>query len=154
MEIDFSDIKFEQQGIFIATGLIVVALLLGLLGWYTTPGGQVLTWTEWQVFKQHSQYQRELRTLTRHADRLAGLLEQPPDPVRAQLAVEQMVHDLDTHVTLAALGEQEAALISTGDLVLQWALGSAAKDAAIEHLAAANKTIEKAIAQIAEQVHE
>ena len=147
MEIDFSEVQIRERGTVIATGLIVIALLLGLLGWYITPGGQVLTWTEWQVYKQHSQYTQELRILARHADRLAGLLEMSPDPVRAQLIVEQMYHDMETNVTLMSLGEQEVALINAGEAVLRWSLGSLDKNTAVEQLDAANRVIEKAINQ-------
>ena len=147
MEIDFSEVQIRERGTVIATGLIVITLLLGLLGWYITPGGQVLTWTEWQVYKQHSQYTQELRILARHADQLAGLLEMSPDPVRAQLIVEQMYHDMETNVTLMSLGEQEAVLINAGEAVLRWSLGSLDKNTAVEQLDAANRVIEKAINQ-------
>jgi hypothetical protein len=148
MEIDFSDVKFQRQGFLIVGVVILAALLMGILGWYLTPQGQVLTWTEWQVYKQHSQYQRELHVLTRHADRLAALLEKSPDPVRAQLVIEQMAHELETNVTLVTLSSQTTALSQAGSVVMQWALGSAPKDAALTALDTANQTIMRAIEQV------
>ena len=150
MEIDFSDLQIKRQGVLITGIVIAAAFLLGLLGWYLTPQGQVLTWTEWQVYKQHSQYQRELRILTRHADRLAALLENTPDPVRAQLVVEQMTRELDTDVTLVTLSSQTTALTQAGSAVLQWALGSTPQDAAVTALDTANQTIMRAIEQVSE----
>ena len=148
MELDFSDLKFEQTGmLWITLGVIVALLLFGVLGWYITPQGQVLSWTEWQVYRQHNQYRNELRVLTHHADRLAELMNKPPDPVRAQLVTEQMVRDLEQNVTLVALQDQEAALFYAGDAIMAWAMGTASKNEAINALDQANQTIERAFEQ-------
>ena len=148
MEIDFSDLSLNfhgERGLWIGLAVTLTALLLGILGWYITPEGQVLTPTEWQIYRQHSQYRRELGVLMRHADRLAGLLDASPDPVRAQLIVEQMGHDLDTDVNLVTLAEQENALLNAGNAVLAWSMGAAGKNDAINALAQANAAIEQAL---------
>ena len=149
MELDLSDLHINpQSGVWITLAAVLGVLLVGLLGWFVSPDGQLLTPTEWQVYKQHNQYQQELRTLTRHADRLAELLKMPPDPVRAQLVSEQMEHDLERNVNLAALADPESALLTAGDAMLTWSLGTASKNDAISALDMANQSIERAMDQI------
>jgi hypothetical protein len=155
MEIDLSACKVQKR-----SGLVVIAILislvgLGLLGWYITPDGKVLTWTEWQVYKQHIAYQQGLRILTRDSDRLATLLAAPPDPVRAQLEVEQVYSDLDG-IELVALQEQVYALSSAADEIVLWALGMSDPQIAIYLLDEANQALAKAIAvtqEINSEVH-
>jgi len=57
---------------------------------------------------------------------------------------------MNAFVTLTALDEQRLALLDAGDIILQWSLGSSDKDAAVDYLEAANKSISKAIAQVPE----
>ena len=146
MELDFSEVKVKENSVLIGLSITLAFLLLGGLGWYIQPE-RLLTWTEWQVFKQHSQYQQELQALTRQADRLAELLELPPDPVRAQIAVEQLYAVMNRDVNLGALAEPEEALLTAGDLLLQWSLGAAGKDTVIEPLDTAQTLIVRAIEQ-------
>ena len=145
MEIDFTDLKLSGYGTWATVAGLLAAVLLGILGWFVLPDGKLLSWTEWQVFKQQRTYQRELTRLTRDADRLAALLDEYiPDPVRGQLVVEQVLADLNA-TTHPALKNQVAALLAANDAVYFWVLGSVSKDEAIILLEEANQGILHAI---------
>jgi len=145
MEIDFSDLKLSGNGTWVTVAVLLAAILLGVIGWFVLPDGKVLSWTEWQVFKQQRLYQRELSRLTRDADRLADLLgEVVPDPVRGQLVVEQVLGDLNA-TSHPALKNQVDALLAANDAVYFWVLGSVSKDEAIALLNEANQGILHAI---------
>ena len=145
MEIDFTDLKLSQSSTWATVVGLLAAILLGVLGWFVLPDGKVLSWTEWQVFKQQRTYQRELTRLTRDADRLADLLgEELPDPVRGQLVVEQVLSDLNA-TSHPALAHQVDALLAANDAVYFWVLGSVSKDEAITLLEEANQGILHAI---------
>ena len=145
MEIDFTDLKLSGNGTWVTIAGLLAAILLGALGWFVLPDGKVLSWTEWQVFKQQRLYQRELTRLTRDADRLADLLgEELPDPVRGQLVVEQVLADLNA-TSHPALAHQVDALLAANDAVYFWVLGSVSKDEAIALLDEANQGILHAI---------
>ena len=145
MEIDFTDLKRSGKTNWITAVALLAAILLGLLGWFVLPEGNLLTWTEWQVFKQQRIYQQELRQLTADADRLADLLgDDFPDPVRGQLVVEQVLADLNG-ITHPALQNQVAALLAANDAVYYWVLGTLSKDEAIMQLDQANQVLIRAI---------
>jgi len=145
MEIDFSDLKYSGNGTWVTVTVLLAAILLGVLGWFVLPDGKVLSWTEWQVFKQQRLYQRELMRLTRDADRLADLLgEDVPNPVRGQLVVEQVLGDLNT-TSHPALKNQVDALLAANDAIYFWVLGTISKDEAIILLEEANQGILHAI---------
>jgi len=145
MEIDFSDLKLSGNGTWVTVTVLLAAILLGVLGWFVLPDGKVLSWTEWQVFKQQRLYQRELSRLTKDADRLADLLgEDVPNPVRGQLVVEQVLTDLNT-TSHPALAHQVDALLAANDAIYFWVLGSVSKDEAITLLEEANQVIIHAI---------
>ena len=147
MELDFSDFKLSGSGngAWITGISLLVALLLGVLGWFVLPEGKVLTWTEWQVFKQQRTYQRELVRLTADADRLANLLDESiPEPVRSQLILESVLADLNA-TTHSALKNQVDALLIANDAVYWWVLGSGSKNDAILLLDSANQGLLNAI---------
>ena len=145
MEIDFTDLKLSSNGTWVTVAGLLAAILMGLLGWFVLPDGKVLSWTEWQVFKQQRTYQRELTRLTRDADRLADLLgEDLPDPVRGQLVVEQVLANLNA-TSHPALAHQVDALLAANDAIYFWVLGSVSKDDAIALLDEANQGILHAI---------
>ena len=147
MELDFSDFKLSGSGngAWITGISLLVALLLGVLGWFVLPEGKVLTWTEWQVFKQQRTYQRELVRLTADADRLAKLLDESiPEPVRSQLILESVLADLNA-TTHSALKNQVDALLIANDAVYWWVLGSGSKNDAIRLLDTANQGLLNAI---------
>ena len=145
MEIDFSDLKYSGNGTWVTVTVLLAAILLGVIGWFVLPDGKVLSWNEWQVFKQQRLYQRELMRLTRDADRLAALLDENlPDPVRGQLVVEQVLGDLNA-TSHPALAHQVDALLAANDAIYFWVLGSVSKDEAIALLNEANQGILHAI---------
>jgi len=145
MELDFTDLKLSHHGALYALVGLLTAILFGVLGWFVLPDGKVLTWTEWQVFKQQRLYQRELTRLTRDADRLAALLDEfIPDPVRGQLVVEQVLADLNA-TTHPALKNQVDALLVANDAVYFWVLGTISKDEAIVLLYNANQVLLHAV---------
>jgi len=145
MEIDFSDLKYSGNGTWVTVTVLLAAILLGVIGWFVLPDGKVLSWNEWQVFKQQRLYQRELMRLTRDADRLAALLDENlPDPVRGQLVVEQVLGDLNA-TSHPALAHQVDALLAANDAIYFWVLGSVSKDEAIALLNEANQEILHAI---------
>ena len=145
MELDFTDLKLSHHGALYALIGLLAAILLGVIGWFVLPDGKVLTWTEWQVFKQQRLYQRELTRLTRDADRLADLLDENlPDPVRGQLVVEQVLADLNA-TTHPALKNQVDTLLVANDAVYFWVLGTISEDEAIILLDKANQTLVHAV---------
>ncbi len=150
MEIDVSEVKFKGNAVLWTLSGLLALVLLGALGHFVLPD-RVLTWTEWNVVKQHAEYRREVGVLERHAKRLGGLLEDAPDPVRAQLTVEQLYAALDRDVTLEPLAGPKDALLTAGDLALEWALGSAEKKDADLALEQARKEIEAAAGRTYEQ---
>ncbi len=149
MEIDFSELELKgDAAVWVIAGMLVLGFL-GALGRFALPD-RVLTWTEWKVLKQHVEYGREVAMMERYTDRLAAILDDTPDPVRAQLAVEQLYADMGRHVTLDALGAPREALLTAGDVTLEWALGSVEKEDADLALEVARKAIDTA----AERAHE
>ena len=147
MELDFTELKLSgtNHAAWISAIGLLIAVLLGVLGWFVLPGGDVLTWTEWQVFQQQRSYQRELARLTLDADRLAGLLGNDiPEPVRAQLILEQVLGDLNAS-THPALQIQVDAMLLANDGVYAWVEGVGRKDEAILLLQDANVTLAHAI---------
>jgi len=145
MELDFTDLKLSHNGALYALLGLLAAILFGVLGWFVLPDGKVLTWNEWQVFKQQRLYQRELTRLTRDADRLAALLDEYiPDPVRGQLVVEQVLANLNA-TTHPALKNQVDALLVANDAVYFWVLGTISNDEAIVLLDKANQTLVYAV---------
>ncbi len=143
MEIDISEVKFKGNTVLWTFSGLLALVLLGALGRFVLPD-RVLTWTEWSIVKQHAAYRREVGVLERHAERLEALLKDSPDPVRAQLTVEQLYAALDRDVTLEPLFGPKDALLTAGDLALEWALGSAEKKDADLALELARKDIETA----------
>ena len=147
MELDFTNLKISGTGntAWISAISLLVALLLGVLGWFVLPEGKVLTWTEWQVFKQQRTYQRELARLTADADHLAKLLDESiPEPVRSQLILEHVLADLNA-TTHPALKNQVDAMLIANDAVYWWVLGSGSKNDAILLLDSANQGLLNAI---------
>jgi len=144
MEVDFSEIKLSERNMWITLIVLILIALTGFLGWHVTPEDRILSWTEWQIFKQQRVYQHELRILTHNADRLAGLLEAYPDPVRGQLVTESVNLDLST-LSQPSLDIQRDALHLAGEAVLHWALGTGDRDTALRLLDQANQEILRAM---------
>lgn len=103
--------------------LLLFMVGLGALGRALTPtGGQLLTWSEWQVLQMRQAYRQELDVLRQDVEILADLLENVPDPVRAQLAAEQVLaHTLEGQETLTP--QREAVSLAAAAL-RDWAIGA------------------------------
>jgi hypothetical protein len=133
MELDLSDFRYH----FIA---LAILLLLAGIGWlgsvYTPEGDQPLTWSEWQVLKARRAYLKELAELRVAVESLTALLNDRPDPVRAQLAAENIQRLTDKG--LPALIYQRGKLALAAQAVSDWAVG------AIDH-ATALQTLDQAI---------
>jgi hypothetical protein len=125
MELDLSGHRLQL--IF----LTVSVLLLGV-GWighaYLPSGDKFLTRTEWQFLKASLAYRKELSRLQASTETLANLLNDRPDPVRAQLLAERMQR-------LASQGQpvleyQRVKLIEAAQAVSDWAVGAIEREAA------------------------
>ncbi|MEA3350390.1 MAG: hypothetical protein U9Q82_07210 [Chloroflexota bacterium] len=46
MELDFTEFEANERSLWITLVVLVGMALLGALGWFITPDGQVLDWTE------------------------------------------------------------------------------------------------------------
>jgi hypothetical protein len=129
MELDLSDYRFH----IIA---LVFLLLLAGAGWlgsaYTPAGDQPLTWSEWQVLKARRAYLRELAELRAAAESLTALLNNRPDPVRAQLAAENIQRL--TGKGLPALAYQRGKLTLASQAVSDWAVGAIDHETALQAL--------------------
>ena len=132
MELDLSTYRWPL------TALAAILLLAGL-GWlgyvYIPSGDKPLTRSEWQVIKARSAYLDELGELQAAAETLAGLLNAQPDPVRAQLAAESILH-------LASEGQPALAyprekLAHAAQAVSDWAVGAVDRQTASQALAEA-----------------
>jgi len=144
MEIEIDRSALPQNGLLIASMMLIVLVALGALGWWALPDGRILTWTEWQVIRQRAAYSRELRTLAEATEKLIELLEASPDPVRASLVVDQTHRALDD-VTLASLDASRAAVLNAADTLNAWALGEADRDEAVVALSAAQDELMQAL---------
>jgi hypothetical protein len=122
--------------------LISLGLLAGLvfLGKAYTPGSdRVLTWGEWQLLLARRAYSLELGGLQKDMDVLVQLAAQPPDPVKAQIACEQI--SSRTNTGLASLALQRDAVGAAAQSVQQWAMGSLSKDEVLVSLNAAVQSL-------------
>jgi len=144
MEIDLSGLAIHKRSLFLGLVILGILILLALLGWYILSDGRVLSWTEWQVFKQEYAYQCQLNTLTSGFDDLSELLAAPPDPVRASLVTEQIRGEMDT-ITIPALADQRGNLLNASDAIEAWALGVTSKDTAVKALKGASKALNRAV---------
>ncbi len=112
--------------------ILIIAALVGLvfLGKALTPdGAKVLTWSEWQVLLARRAYDRELARLMKNAAELVDLVNNPVDPVRAQIVCSRIsAHTVDGEMSLIQVRAQIAAAAGT---VQQWAVGALPRDDAL-----------------------
>ncbi len=128
MEIELTGLKrIIHQNLWVpALLLIPVVLVLGWLGArYTAadPAGYplVLSWSEWQIIQAKQVYAAELDTLRREATGLVDLLNQEPDPVRAQITAERIARSYSKGQP--ALAYQRELLIAAAAAVQDWSVG-------------------------------
>jgi hypothetical protein len=118
---------------------LVIFLLLLTLGWlghaYLPSGDKFLTHTEWQFLKASLAYRKELSHLQAAAETLVDLLNDRPDPVRAQL-VAQSVQRLASQGQ-PALSYPRGKLFEAAQAVSDWAVGAIEREVAGRALDAA-----------------
>lgn len=127
MEIELTGLKrIFHQRIWIAV-LLLIPVLLGL-GWlgagYTAADKAgypvVLSWSEWQIVQARQVYATEQEALRREVESLADMLNQEPDPVRAQITAERIVRAYSKGQ--AALTYQRELLINAAGAVQDWSV--------------------------------
>jgi hypothetical protein len=129
MELDLSDYRFH----FITLAIILLLVGVGWLGFgYSPAGDKPLTWSEWQVLKTRRAYLKELAELQAAAESLATLLNNRPDPVRAQLAAENIQRL--TGKGLPALSYQRGKLALAAQAVSDWTVGANDHETALQAL--------------------
>jgi hypothetical protein len=125
--------------------LLVLGLLAGLifLGKSLTPeGNKILSWPEWQILLAHRAYEKELAQFQQDIGILADLVNQPPDPVRAQVVCDKI--SAQTQDGQPALAVPREALSNASNAIEQWAVGAATQDDALTALQAAIQAIKVA----------
>lgn len=142
VEVEFSR---SYRPVWISLALLSI-FLLGGLGYHFTPvlegKTQVLTWSEWQIMQAARRYTSELQRLQRVADRLAELLNRPPDPVRAQIEAESLTEELSEGEP--ALQHPRELLLEAALTIQDWAVGVAERKAAVNALKQAVSALEYA----------
>jgi len=122
---------------------VMVAVGLGALGRLVTPAGdKLLTWSECQVLQARHAYRQELSRLRQDVEALAGLLDQSPDPVRAQLVAEQAL--AHSQVGQETLAPQRQAVALAAEALRNWAVGAEDRQIAVAALLQAILTLEEA----------
>jgi hypothetical protein len=116
--------------------LLAAILLLSSIGWlghaYLPSGDKLLSRTEWQVLKADLAYRKELSRLQDAAGDLAALLNDRPDPVRAQLTHESIQRL--TRQGQPALGYSREKLAAAAQAISDWAVGAIEREVASQVL--------------------
>jgi hypothetical protein len=129
MELDLSN----HRWLLVTFVSILLLLAIGWLGHAYSPAGKVLlTRTEWQVLQASLVYRKQLSQLQAGAESLAALLNERPDPVRAQLTSERIQR-------LASQGQpalqySREKLAGAAQSVSDWAVGAIEREAARQAL--------------------
>ncbi len=147
MEIELSFNRWRQQIRESAGGLVLVLLvalfLIGFLGKAFTPASNtVLSWSEWQIIKVEKEYEQQLSTYQQYAESLSELINETPDPVRAQVVSDQILQN--TATGLSALERPRLGLQEAARAVRQWAIGAGSLDTAQASLNTAIQRIQAA----------
>lgn len=123
--------------------LLVALFLIGFLGRTFTPtSNTVLSWSEWQIVKIEKEYQKQLSTYQQYAESLSHLINETPDPVRAQVVSDQIVQN--TAAGMGALERPRLGLQEAARSVRQWAVGAGSLDTAQSSLNNAIQLIQAA----------
>ena len=141
------EVEFSRGHKLVWVGIALLCIiLLGGLGYHFTPSvegeAQVLTWTEWEITQAARRYTAELQRLQKDADRLAELLNRPPDPVRAQIEAESLTEELAEGEP--ALQHPRELLLEAALTIQDWAVGVAERKVAINALQQAVTALENA----------
>jgi hypothetical protein len=124
MEEGYLEIKLSRKAFWwILAGAILLALVgLGVLGNFYTPElARVIWWTDWTEWKVERQHRKELAQMQKDLGELADILQDRPDPVRAELAAARMEQ---RHASgLGLLEGQRKVAIAAAQAVRDWAAG-------------------------------
>ncbi len=147
MEIELNLNRWRQQIQESVGGLVLVLMvalfLIGLLGKAFTPASNtVLSWSEWQIIKVEKEYEQQLSTYQQYAESLSQLINETPDPVRAQVVSDQILQN--TAAGLTALERPRLGLQEAARAVRQWAVGADSLDTAQASLSTAIHLIQAA----------
>ncbi len=135
MEIELTGLKTGNRTLWIIVLVFIgTVVILGVIGRAYSPidnagNPRLLTWTEWQVIQAERSYQAELDSLRQEADQLATMLNQEPDPVRAQINAERVARQYVNGQP--ALQYQRELVITAAQAVGDWAAGAQAFEAAL-----------------------
>jgi hypothetical protein len=125
MELDLSG----HRSLLLSLSAFLLLVILGWLGHaYLPSGDKFLTRTEWQFLKASLAYRKELSQLQAAVETLADLLNDRPDPVRAQLVAES-VQRLASQGQ-PALSYQRGKLLEAAQAVSDWAVGAIEREVA------------------------
>jgi hypothetical protein len=140
MEEGYLEIKLSRKAFWwILMGAILLALVgLGALGNFYTPElARVIWWTDWIEWKVERQYRKELAQMQKDLGELADILQDRPDPVRAELVAARIEQ---RHTSgLGLLEGQRKVAIAAAQTVRDWAAGYEKYDIAVQ---AVNEAIE------------
>ena len=120
------EITINRRFLYVLLGLLALLVLVGLtlLGRaYTPDPARVIGWSDWQAAKIERQYRRELARLREDLADLAKMLQDNPDPVRAEMAASRVAQ---RHADgLGLLARQREAVVGAAEVVRDWAAGYA-----------------------------
>ncbi|MBI9044586.1 MAG: hypothetical protein JEZ06_08880 [Anaerolineaceae bacterium] len=108
--------------------MITILFILILVGFaflgksVTSETGEILSFQDWQIIQIRKAYMSELERLQAHTETLSGLLNTARDPVRGQVAISQVLNDLEAGGE-KSLDVPRAALIQASQLALDWSIG-------------------------------
>ena len=141
IEIELSTL--QGKAILVWMMVVVLVLGLGLLGREMTPDGDiVLSWSEWQVMKVSRVYNAELSQLQKSAESLAELVDDHPDPVRAQIITDQVMDRASSGED--ALKLQRVAVTGAAMIVRDWSVGAQTHEVALDTIAEAETLLVEA----------
>jgi len=128
MEIELTDLKkLITRWPWLSLSLVALAMLvLGAVGSRFTSRDeqgypQLLDPMEWQIILARQAYTAELNSLRQETELLVQLLNENPDPVRAQITAERIARSYRSGQP--ALSYQRTALIAAAQAVQDWAAG-------------------------------
>ena len=140
MELEINLSK-NDQAYWAASVAAVVLLVFFLLGWIGSGvtnvdaegNPQILSWSGWQLIKAEKLHSQELAVLQGDATQLAALLENRPNPVAAQFALDAVQNHVKNGTDPSLAGARQA-LDAAATNVRDWASGALDQNTAIQSL--------------------
>jgi len=140
VEIDLSQFKGDEKYIWSSLALILLVLLT-LLGRHYTVERRLLTWQEWQIQKAEKIHRTEWETLSKQAERLAVVLAEEPEPVRAALIARNALRSVEQIESLT-LQDEKAVFQQAAQTVIDWSIGAVDYNTAVNAVMSALQVIE------------